>query len=153
MGEIFEQLVIFAEFAGAAGLVPELLGLGVHHAVLVIDRHAEGAIGWQGIDNERLGCPLEHVFADIDIGAKRIPARGVIADVVVVAFDNQIVICPGLIADTIDQRFGCQIASRWLVPQWIGQWFNVNKLVLHGIHLRWPCDGGGAWTGSFSRSK
>ena len=97
-------LVELAEFTRAALFAPELVGRGVHHSVLVIDGHAVGTVRGQRIDHEGPWRHGEHLVANIYIGAERVPARGVVKDVLVVALDAEISSGPALVTDTHHPR-------------------------------------------------
>ena len=88
VSEMFVLLVEFAEFAFTTRFSPEVFCKGVDQAVLVVDRNTIGAVGRECIHNERARCKVDHLFRDIDIGAKGIPTGGVVKNIVMVAFNQ-----------------------------------------------------------------
>ena len=51
----------------------------------------------------------QHLFADINVGAERVPARGVVENLLVVALDAEISGCPALAANLHDLLRGTRL--------------------------------------------
>ncbi|MFN9897342.1 MAG: hypothetical protein ACK55Z_00835, partial [bacterium] len=101
VSKLLVLLVKLAEFPCSALVAPKRLRGGVHHAVLVINLHTKPAIRWNCINDKRPWRLGDHFFIDLDVRAQRIPSRGVIQDLFVVALDVQVIGGPALVTDTM----------------------------------------------------
>ena len=97
VGEMFVLLVQFAEFTLTTRFSPKVFCKGVDQTILVVDRHTIGAVGGQGVHHKWTGCKSHHFVRHIDIGAQRIPAGGVVKNIVVVTLYQQVVLGPALV--------------------------------------------------------